>query len=102
MFAVYIFNLQFLSIDATVRIVISENSYGTGFVKSSFPGLTKKSELSDFLKVNEEFISNQQENRKMTIHNSLEIEVKLTREFLPDARKKDHYQKTGERQQKNP
>ena len=32
----------------------------------------------------------------MMIHDSAEIGVKLTQEFLPDARKKDH-QKTGER-----
>ena len=40
-----------MSMDATVRIVTLENSQGTGFVKSSFPGLTENQNLQILFKL---------------------------------------------------
>ena len=59
----------------------------------SFPGLTKNQNLLILFNLTR---SSSQTSRKMMIHDSAEIGVKLTQEFLPDARKRDH-QKTGER-----
>ena len=58
----------------------------------SFPGLTKNQNLLILFNLTR---SSSQTSRKMMIH--AEIGVKLTQEFLPDARKKDHYQKTVEK-----
>ena len=48
----FIFLLSsYLSMDATVKIVTSENHYDVLFGKSSFSELTKSSKLADFVLV---------------------------------------------------
>ena len=53
MFVVFFIFLlsSYLSMDATVKIVTSENHYDILFGKSSFSELTKSSKLADFVLV---------------------------------------------------